>query len=399
MMRKALFSGDGSTLSLDFTTGVLDSRLTFTRSTTGTYINSSGYVTSAAINAPRFDYDPTTLTARGLLIEGSATNLLSRSEEFNLVGPWFQFNATITANDGTAPDGNTTADSIQATTSGAGGVFRSNEIPSGTHTFSIFAKANGANSFSVSIDTSGNGRGVDFTLTSGGSAGTPYVRGTGGTVSSLTASVQAFQSGWVRCIVIAVTTGTNSVAIYTQSGTSKWLAWGAQLEAGSVASSYIPTVASQGTRAADVCYMSGISSWFNESAGTVISNVTYNGLASDNSGIELSVGTTTSSTNRIGIRKGYVDYYSGGTLSAEMYPTVTSGNVRIGTAYSLNDFAMCSNGGTMRTDASGAVPVGLNTLKLYADNGTSALVLNGLIKSIKYFPTRLSNAQLQALTT
>ena len=69
--------GDGSTLSLDFTTGVLDPRLTFTRSTTGTYINGSGYVTSAAIDAPRFDYDPTTLTPRGLLIEGSASNLLN----------------------------------------------------------------------------------------------------------------------------------------------------------------------------------------------------------------------------------------------------------------------------------------------------------------------------------
>ena len=175
--------------------------------------------------------------------------------------------------------------------------------------------------------------------------------------------------------------------------------WGVQVEAGSGASSTILTGGSSATRTVDTCYMSGISSWYNQSAGAFISKVTYDGLATNNSGIELSVGTGTSATNRIGIRKGYVDYYSGGVNSAEMYPTVTSGNVRIGTAYSVNDFAMCSNGGTMLADGSGAVPVGLDTLKLYADNGTSGLVLNGLIRQIQYYPTRLTNTQLQSFTT
>lgn len=79
---------DGSTLSLDFTTmSSLDSRFTFTRaaasnSGTTTYINSSGLVTTATTNQPRFDYDPTTLQPRGLLIEGSATNYALLSESF-----------------------------------------------------------------------------------------------------------------------------------------------------------------------------------------------------------------------------------------------------------------------------------------------------------------------------
>jgi hypothetical protein len=176
--------------------------------------------------------------------------------------------------------------------------------------------------------------------------------------------------------------------------------WGAQLEAGAGSSSYLPSGASQGSRAADFCTMSSIGSWFNQPSGTFVSKVTYTALSGDNSGIEISVGTGASSSNRIAIRKGYVDYYSGGSLSAEMYPTVTSGNVRIATAYSVNDFAMCSNGGTMRTDTSGAVPVGLNTLKLYSDAGTSnILCLFGWVSSIKYYPTRLTNAQLQSLTT
>jgi hypothetical protein len=387
--------GDGSTLSLDFTTGVLDPRLTFTRSTTATYINSSGYVTSAAINAPRFDYSPTNIgEPRGLLIEGTSTNPILYSQDFSQA-TWSKSNATVTAPT-TAPDGTTTAYLLTSTT--AGGIISQTHAATGnaTSTYSIYVKQGTAAYCDLYIYDAVAGAtrlNVRFTF-----ATKVFTVTTGSN-----AVYQELTNGWFRisatCTALST---TNNIISYLYVGFAvagtTYYGWGAQLEAGSGASSYIPTGASQVTRTVDTCYMSGISSWYNESAGTVISNITYNGLATDNSGIELSVGTGSSATNRIGIRKGYVDYYSGGVNSAEMYPTVTSGNVRIGTAYSLNDFAMCSNGGTMRTDGSGAVPVGLNTLKLYADNGTSGLVINGLIKSIKYYPTRLSNAQLQALT-
>lgn len=355
--------------------------------------------TSAANhNTPRFDYDPTTLTPRGLLIEGSASNLLSRSEEFDSVGPWFRFNATITANDGTAPDGNTTADSIQATTSGVGGVFRSNECPSGTHTFSVFAKANGANSFTVSVDTSSNGRAVDFSLTSGGSVGTPYVVGTGGTVTSLTASVQAFQNGWVRCIVTAVTTGINSVALYTQSGTSKWLAWGAQLEAGSGASSYIPTGASTGSRAADECQLLDLTTMgFNASEGTIYTDV----------GVRLNTGSQRNYTflpasggnNQIFEGSGLAfNVFSSGSFVAQIGSSSYSG-AKIAAAYAVNDYAASVNGAAVATDSAGVLPTSLTKLTIGGSIVNAAAYANGCIRTFKYWPTRLPNAQLQALTT
>ena len=81
--------GDGSTLSLDFTTmsGTIDSRITFSRADAtalATFVNSSGIVTNVATaQAPRFDFDPTTLAAKGLLLEAPATNLCLQSNTFN----------------------------------------------------------------------------------------------------------------------------------------------------------------------------------------------------------------------------------------------------------------------------------------------------------------------------
>ena len=70
-------------LNLDFTTGVLDSRVFFERYSTGTYYNSSGLLVSAATDVPRFEYNPATLVPRGLLLEVGRTNAALRSQEFD----------------------------------------------------------------------------------------------------------------------------------------------------------------------------------------------------------------------------------------------------------------------------------------------------------------------------
>lgn len=73
-------SPPGKTLDLSFMTlGTLDPRITFTRASTGTYFDSTGTMQTAATNAPRWDYNPTTLVLNGLLIEEARTNLLLNS--------------------------------------------------------------------------------------------------------------------------------------------------------------------------------------------------------------------------------------------------------------------------------------------------------------------------------
>lgn len=133
--------GDGSTLNLDFTGGSLDSRVVLTRSAnTATYINSSGYVTTAVANEARFEYDPTTLAAKGLLIEGQAINLTNYSNIFDTAFWDFDgFTRTILTD--TAPSG--TGQSILQTQNATGGNIRSNGITvtaSTAYTFSFWAK-------------------------------------------------------------------------------------------------------------------------------------------------------------------------------------------------------------------------------------------------------------------
>ena len=67
-------------MALDFTTAILDSRVTFTRTgNTATVTNSSGAIVAINADLPRFDYDPTTLLCKGLLIEEARTNVLVNS--------------------------------------------------------------------------------------------------------------------------------------------------------------------------------------------------------------------------------------------------------------------------------------------------------------------------------
>jgi len=397
MFRKAMV-GDGSTLNLDFTTMTatadLTARgLTFTRaSTTATYINSSGYVTTAGTNVARFDHDLTTLAPRGLLIEGSAINIATYSNDFsNAIWTVDTSGGTIPAVSTvsqTGPDGASTVTRI--TFNKTGGVFsRIRQTLSGTasqpYTMSVWMKANtasgGASTQNVGLRIGADSAGFNCVVT----------------------------TTWKRFQYTYTLSGTDAAAqimlwdnIIGNDETADVLVYGCQIETGSIASSYIPTVASTATRVADSCVMTGtnFSSWYNATEGTLLAHA-IRGRTSDIGRIAtVNDNTANESIQLAADTSGEFIVVDGGSTLANITPGTVTANTafKIAGAYKLND-VQAALGGTLGTaDTSVTLPT-VDRLMIGQQAGGSPVYLNGTISLLKYWPTRLTNAQLQSLTT
>lgn len=402
------------TLALNFLLGALDPRVTFTRSSTATFVGSNGLIQSAAVDAPRFDYDPVTLAPRGFLIEETRTNLLLRSEEFDTAS-WGKVNLSTTANTTTAPSGAVTADSIIENTAVSSYHQTSQTFTSTaatTYSFSVFIKANGRDTATMMLGAGANFVFFAFNLTTATVGAVQYA---GSTWSNGTASITNFNNGWYRCVisglvsnaasynaVVEINEGANRQ--YTGNGTSGLFVWGADLEVGAFPTSYIPTVASTVPRSADVAQMTGtnFSSWYNQSEGTFVCNAdtadanTANRTiyyASNAGSTDIVYGVAgTLRTIRVLVSGSETGAVSAGIFTSNV-PAKTAG------AYKLNDFAGSFNGGAVATDTLGAVPTTVDRLTIGTNTALQSLLyLNGHVRSISYYKTRLLNSQLQALT-
>lgn len=415
--------GDGSTLSLDFTAmgGTLDSRFTFTRSTTATFINSSGYVESiaaAASNDPtkaRFDYDPSTLVARGLLIEAAATNYALSSEAFS-TSYWGNNGLNGSAPTSTSQTNpKNTASSIQFvedTSTGAHGAYQSvSGLTAGTvYTLSAWVKSDGTRNF-ASLRLTVSGGSPSYSAVWSLTDGTPGNTLTTGSPTSTAQSIAAYPNGWYRiqismaCPVgftamIGYVNGSNTNTItnqpqsYTGTATKGIYVWGAQLEAGSGASSYISTGASTVQRTADSCVMSGtnFSSWFNATQGTLLTTWSGTGVTSG----RYATINDGSASNQIWTGFSESAIYNGSFQAS--FGVAGTANGKVALAYLLNDAAWCLNGGAVSTDTSVTLPTGLNQISIGNSQAGTASISTAL-RTVKYFPLRLTNAQLQAITT
>jgi hypothetical protein len=387
--------------------------ITFTRASTATYVDSNGLVQTATSNAARFDHGPVTGASLGLLVEEARTNALTGSQDFSNTY-WNASNAVRTNNSGTAPNGTNTACLVAGGGVAFNGIVRKNAASvyaiNTTYSISCFAKAGTYNYIGIRPTSSCVAAdGVtycSFNLTTG--VATPITANAGTVVS---VSMQPFPNGWYRCTVIYTTSAAQSgsdivdVALVTSTGshgyagTGNVLIWGAQMETGSFPTSYIPTVASTVTRAADVASLTGtnFSSWFNASAGTTY----FQGRSTSSAAVYWSFDDSTSS-NRI-----TTNASSGGatsTFSVSVSGTdscsIASASFTLGstfaqaTAYALNDFANTVNGGTVGTDTLGPLPV-VNKATL---GSRVSAYQNGTIARFTYWPTRLSNVALQTVT-
>ena len=368
---------------------------------TATYVDATGTIVTAAANEPRFTYDPVTLRCLGLLVEELRTNLLLRSEEFDNTTNW-GFIGTATANAITAPNGTITAD--LATTSGTQAqLFQATTISSGaTITGSCFLKPNGINETEIVLLASNNttpyGR-ATFNVSTG-VISVAAATANGGTNAS--ASIQAFANGWYRCSVTVTYPAVTAagIRINAPGATGGFYLWGAQLEAGAFPTSYIPTTGTQATRNADVATIAGagLAGFYSQSEGTFYWSSAAGGSAGN--AFEVSNGT---SSNRI---TGYNNsptqplfLISSGGVNVFFNPGTIAANSRNAhaAAYKASNNAYSLNGGNPATDSTILPPVGVSMLTIGA-NSFSSGHLNGPISRFTYFPQRLPNAKLQAIT-
>jgi hypothetical protein len=377
----------------------------YTATSTATVTNYNPVLLTAGGGQPRFDHNPTTSESLGLLIEESRTNLALRSEEFDNASIWPTSNSSVTANTAVAPDGTLTADRlIPNTTTGGHFVTQSLTVTAAVHTYSVYLKAAGYNWAVVYL--TGPNVGTFFNL-SNGTIGSSFV---GAPTSS---SITHVGNGWYRCSITATLTTSSGLRVYSTNvdgnasivgdNFSGLFVWGAQLEAGSFATSYIPTTTAAATRAADAASMTGtnFSSWYNAGEGTLYSEAkllavpggsTYPGIVkiSTDSGNKLGFYTTPAATST------YFSVSANSTSSADISvaQSPVSSFLKIASVYKVNDFAASVNASTVGTDTSGIVPA---VIKM--DIGTYDNSWNGTIKKIAYYPIRVTNAQLQALTS
>jgi hypothetical protein len=199
-------------------------------------------------------------------------------------------------------------------------------------------------------------------------------------------------------------TPTAGTLTLTVTGTVQF----AQLEVGSFATSFIPSAASQVTRAADSASIIGnnFARWYTQGVGTAYSEFDFVAapLGTGNKGVySLYLNASNNITSYASNSAGKLsDIVADGGVAQAAFTSVAvlSANTvyKDALAFSLNDFSRSLNGAAVQTDASGTVPLGLTTLRLGWDD-TSTPTLNGHIKRFAYYPRRLANTELQGITS
>jgi len=430
------FPNSRPSLNLNFGTSTkLDPVVTFSRTTSGTQINRNGFIESVPADTARFDHDPATLEPRGLLVEEGRTNRCTQSSNFS-----FSSTNNVTETDVFNPDGTPairrvplSSGNFHGTGSDAANIDISSQAVGGTTdvTTSIFVRNyNNSNLrlligfaafdatptyryFLTNIDTANP-------KTLGIPSGTGWSNGF--------TKVDNYGNGWYRYTFggrYTKAAGFNTITfvgeqIYSSTGQQFWngdnvsgiYVWGKQRELGLFSTSYIPTSGSEGVRGADNASITGnkFSSFYNPSEGTIFATFKCDNWNSsnqfgkvytinqaifgvENNGFWIGNDANASNTVRYRVRSGGVNQFGPANL------TRTSTTVKSAIAVKSSDFAVTINGNTPTTSASGTLPQVMDSLTIGRDIiGIEGAHLNGHISKLTYYPTRLTNAQLQELT-
>ena len=406
-----------------FMTSYIPSLDTFTsRATSGSYYGSDGLIKYASLNSPRYNYNPANLKlAPTLLLEVASTNLVLYSEQLDNVS-WSTSAVSFTANATVAPDGTTTADKMAETVTGSAIqhliVQSIGTVSIGAvYTSSIYAKAGERTCISVTANAEAY---IVFDLV----AGTIFQ-------GASQATMTAVGNGWYRCCATFTKTNTNGNFYYLTwdnagGGLNNYIGtvgsglyiWGAQVETGTSATSYIKTVSSTAARSADVAASpangttrvgevavatgSNFTSWYRQDEGTfhatsrlmstttAVSVPTIVWVDDNNTGGSLiSLRYVSASGAAVIDSYGYTGNVSQWDLNGFNAPAQTV--VSCSLAYATNNIALSVSGSTVEVDTTAAI--GQSMARFYIAPAPNLHILK-----IAYYPKRLTNAELQTMS-
>jgi hypothetical protein len=335
-------------------------------------------------NVPRLDYLGSSCPS--LLLEPQRTNLITFSEQFDNAS-WTKSGSGVASapvvvqNSSISPSGLLNADKITFNLNGGTAssniswLYQNIVLSAGTYTFSGYIKASNSSDIGKQIRIGGNLYNLDITLTSEWQRFQKTE-----TISSSATYSYGFRTRGTEI--------TNTVSLYL---------WGAQLEAGSYATSYIPTLGTSVTRVADAASKTGISSLIGQTEGTLFVEVDYSTL----SGLDMFLSIRPDASNKVEVYRDGAIIYGEITASSSFAIALTKavGTHKIAFAYKSGSSALYIDGVLAGQDTTAfSFTSSLVDIAINARSGGSFNEAANY-KQVLLFKTRLSNTELAQLTT
>lgn len=387
----------------------------FTRASVGTYFDSSGVLQTASSGTPRFDYDPVTNAAKGILIEESRTNVLANS----------QASGAVAGTPGTLPTGwsivyNPSGFSTQIVGSGTQNGMQYIDLRIYNNTVASEFQVQAGPCSTTTSGTVWTGS-LYLKIVGGSTTGFTQIRSrmtwrtsggayVGQSATNVIGSLGAtnFYRGIVTAAAPATTGKVCSILNLYAGSTALDLTLriaAPQLEQGYFATSYIPTTAGAVTRQADNLIVPTSGGWFDASEGALMTQgvipflggTTYPRTATLTDGtltnyMALYVEDAVADARRSEIVSG------GGVQMSQPLTAYSAGTtLRQGVTYQLNNSNIAMGGTLGTTDTSVTVPT-VTSLAIGGHSASVARYLNGWMQKVKYYPRRVGNTQLQLLT-
>jgi len=365
----------------------------FTRASSATRVNKQGLIETVGSNEPRIDFSNDTNGA--LLLEPSRTNLIPYSEAFDNAA-WTELNsATITPNTVISPKGDLTASTLTNDSVTSSLQVINTYTSSLNYTFSAFVKEGNVNEVQlVYTPAMSETIVVKFNLTTQiitESTGTP-----------IATSLEDYGNGWFR---ISITeskngvTGTSNARIQPIGGNGDFIyIWGAQVEQGSYATSYIPTSGAAVTRVAEACNNGGNDQVINSTEGVLYAEIS----ALADGGIDRSISLSDGVGNYLRItlhaNLNRIAFFSNKGVNYNNYDFSQTDDLKIAFTYKSNDWKIYING-TLKSAITSALTFSPNTLSTLDFNLFGNNPFYGKTKDVRVYNTALTDAELQALTT